>query len=122
MKQLLPILFGLVVWGSSNWTGSRIECLCYNEAVVAIVNSGRARDQMLMLLPRCMFFIVANSSVQVHATHIPEALHTAADVLSHNNLPSFLLVVQSVDPHPIPLPQPILEMTVGEKPNWTFQK
>ena len=117
-KELLPILLGLGVWGS-NWAGSKIECLCDNAAVV---NSGRARDQTLGHLLRCMFFIAASMSVQVHATHIPGALNTAADALSRKNLPSFLQLVQSADPHPAPIPQPILEMTVREQPDSTSQE
>ena len=37
LKELLPILFALVVWGR-RWVGHRIECYCDNMAVVAVVN------------------------------------------------------------------------------------
>ena len=43
-KELLPILFALVVWGR-RWAGCRIECYCDNMSVVAVINSGRAKGQ-----------------------------------------------------------------------------
>ena len=66
-KELLPILFALVVWGKS-WAGCRIECYCDNMAVVAVINSDRAKDKTLMHLLRCMFFIVAHFDIYIHET------------------------------------------------------
>ena len=55
-KKLLPILFSMVVWGKW-WSGKRVECHCDNMAVVAVVNSGRAKDKIMMHMLRCMFFL-----------------------------------------------------------------
>ena len=46
-KELLPILFALVVWGRF-WIGKQVECFCDNMSVVVVVNSGRAKDTTLM--------------------------------------------------------------------------
>ena len=48
-----------------------MECLCDNMAVVVVVNSGRAKDRILMHLLRSMFFIAAHWNIHVHATHLP---------------------------------------------------
>ena len=117
-KELLPIIFGLAVWGKQ-WVGSRIECHCDNAAVVAAVNSGKAKDPTLMHLLRCMFFIASHYSVHVHATHIPGQSNTAADALSRNRISSFLQVVPAADADPTPIPQGLLDMTVREQPDWT---
>ena len=58
-KELLPILFALVVRGK-RWQGRRIVWCCDNMAVVSVVNSGRAKDQMLMHLLWCVFFVGTN--------------------------------------------------------------
>ena len=57
LKELLPVLIVLVVWGRK-WVGHGVECYCDNMAVVAVVNSGRAKDKKLMHLLKCMFFVV----------------------------------------------------------------
>ena len=117
-KELLLIVYSLAVWGKQ-WSGSRIECRCDNAAVVAVINSGRAKDSMLLHLLRCLFFIAAHYSVHVHAVHIPGKDNTAADALSRNSLSSFLQVVPDADKDPMPLPLALLELTVTEQPDWT---
>ena len=117
-KEMLPILFGLVVWGHQ-WAGWRVVCHCDNAAVVAVINSGRAKDNTLMHLLRCMFFLTAHLSVHIHATHIPGQSNSAADALSRNCLHSFLQMVPEADRHPTPIPQVLVDMTVREQPDWT---
>ena len=41
-------------------------------SVVAVVNSGWAKDKSLMHLLRCMFFIAAHFDIHIHATYIPK--------------------------------------------------
>ena len=53
-KELLPIVCSLAIWGK-HWSGSRVECRCDNAAVVAVVNSGKAKDSTLLHLLRCLF-------------------------------------------------------------------
>ena len=109
-KELLPIIFGVAVWGK-RWAGSRIECHCDNAAVVGVVNVGKAKDPTLMHLLRCLFFIASHYSVHVHATHIPGQSNAAVDALSRNRLSSFLQVVPEADKDPTPIPQALLHMT-----------
>ena len=44
IKELLPIVFSYAVWGAK-WKGKTVKCECDNVAVVAIINSGRSRDE-----------------------------------------------------------------------------
>ena len=69
-KELLPILLALVVWGR-RWVGCRVECYCDNVAVVAVINSGRAKDRILMHLLGRMFFVAAHLDIHIHASHVP---------------------------------------------------
>ena len=93
-KELLPILFALVVWGR-RWAGSRVECLCDNMAVVVVVNSGRAKDRILMHL-----------------------LSVAADALSRNNLSTFLQAVPGAADLPTPIPAALVDMVIWEQLDW----
>lgn len=120
-KELLPILFGLVVWGKQ-WAGCRVECHCDNAAVVAVVNTGKAKDSVLMHLLRCMFFVASHFSVYIHATHVPGQSNVAADALSRNALLSFLQVIPGADAQPTAIPQALLDVTVREQPDWTSQR
>lgn len=117
-KELLPIVCSLAIWGK-HWSGSRVECRCDNAAVVAVVNSGKAKDSTLLHLLRCLFFVAAHYSVHIHASHIPGKDNVAADALSRNSLSSFLQVVPDADKDPTPIPRTLLDLTVREQPDWT---
>lgn len=118
VKELLPILYALVLWGKQ-WEGQRIECLCDNMAVVAVINSGRAKDTILMHLLRCLFFVSASFQVQVHANHIPGLHNIAADALSRNNLLRFLQAVPGAQRVPASVAQDLVDLLVREQPDWT---
>ena len=105
------ILFVLVVWGRQ-WVGRRVECQCDNMAVVVVINSGRSRDKVIMHLLRCMFFVVAQLDIQIHATHLPGVENIAADSLSRNRISDFLQVVPGADRLPATIPQPLIDMFV----------
>ena len=94
-KELLPILFALVVRGK-RWQGRRIVWCCDNMAVVSVVNSGRAKDQMLMHLLWCVF-CWDKFCVNVHAEHVPGVENVAADALSPDNVVTFMQVVPEAE-------------------------
>ena len=62
-----------------------VRCFCDNAAVVAIVQSGSSKDDLVMHLMRCFFYICARDSVYVTAEHIPGE-GNVADSLSRNNV------------------------------------
>ena len=87
--------------------------------VVAVVNSGRAKDQTLMH----KFFVAARFDIQIHATHIPGVQNIAADALSRNDLsPIFLQAVPDADRSPMSIPPALVDLVVREQPDWSSQR
>ena len=117
-KELLPILFALVVWGRQ-WAGSRVECLCDN---MGVVNSGRAKDRTLMHLLRSIFFIAAHWNIHVYATNLPGVENVAADALSRNNLSTFLQAVPGAADLSTPIPAALVDMVIWEQPDWLSRR
>ena len=101
VKELLPILFAMVLWGKC-WSGKRVECQCDNMAVVGAI-----------------FMVAAYHDIQIHATHLPGVENIAADSLSRNNLPTFLQAVPDTATLPTPIPQALVDMVVRESPDWS---
>lgn len=93
VKELLPVVIGVALWGKQ-WKGGTIRCWCDNAAVVAVLKSGRSRDERLMHLLRSLFFFLASFNVGLVAEHIPGVDNRAADALSRNDAASFLLQVR----------------------------
>ena len=88
VKELLPIVIGAAVWGST-WRGLTVSCRCDNAAVVAIVNSGRSKVEKVMHLMRCLSFFLARWEVSLVCCHTPGILNGVADALSRDALSSF---------------------------------
>ena len=57
-KELVTIVMACVVWGQA-WRGQVVHVHSDNEAVVAVLNSGYSKDEQLMHLVRCLFFVLA---------------------------------------------------------------
>ena len=55
-----------------------VQFVSDNEAVVAVLNSGYARDGVLMHLLWCLFFIAASFSFWYSACHIPGRLNVVS--------------------------------------------
>ena len=49
----------------------------------------------------------------------PRGLNIVADAISWDNLPNLFSKVPDVSPHPVPLPQALVELLVTEQPDWT---
>ena len=64
IKELLPIVLGVAVWGG-RWQGLSVSCRCDNAAVVSIVNSGRSKVDRAMHLMRCLSFFLARWDVSL---------------------------------------------------------
>ena len=98
VKELLPIVVGAAVWGS-HWAHRTVLCLCDNAAVVAIINTGRSKNEPAMHLLRCLLFIAAHHEFDIFARHLPGACNSAADALSRDRLPLFFSTVPQASPH-----------------------
>ena len=68
--ELVPIIIAGMVWGKL-WKGSHVCCRCDNQAVVAIIHSRYSRDDKLMHLLRCLFFVEAFFNFSFIAEHVP---------------------------------------------------
>ena len=56
VKELIPVVMAIVVWGH-HCQGTSVLINSDNEAVANVLNTGYAKDQQLMHLLRCAFFI-----------------------------------------------------------------
>ena len=117
VKELIPIVMALILWGQY-WSGNVVLMQCDNRAVVDVLNSGFAKDSILMHLLRCVFFISAHFEVTVKAAHIPGRENIAADALSRNNLCLFRAQVPQADPESTPIPGELVDLLVHQQPDW----
>ena len=97
-----------------------VHAHCDNEAVVAVLNSGYSKDDQLMHLVRCLFFVLATWDISLMAVHIPGGFNIVADAILWNNLPLLFSKFPDVSPHLVPLPQALVELLVMEQPDWTL--
>ena len=120
IKELLPIVIGLEIWGGQ-WRGKTIRCWCDNAAVVAVLRSGRSKDERVMQLMRSLFFVMASHNIVIVGEHIPGVENGAADALSRNNAASFLTQVPSANREPAMIPPELLQLLVHSQHDWTSE-
>ena len=99
-------------YGESKWR-------CDNAAAVAIVNSGKSKDDRAMHLIRSLFFFLALYNVFVVAENFRGVDNCAADALSQNDASSFLLQVPSACLVPSIVHHELLLALVLNQPDWT---
>ena len=85
---MIPIIVAACIWGHK-WSRCKVIAKCDNTAVVVVLNSFYSKDNVLMQLMRCLFFIEAVNSFQIQGQHIPGSLNGLADNLSRNKLNKF---------------------------------
>ena len=117
-KELLPIVFAAAIWGPY-WQSKSVLCLCDNIAVVSIINTGTSKNNDVMALMRCLFFITAKHNLLLTATHLPGSSNTLADALSRNKLPLFFSNFPQACPLPSHIPPALTDLLVLSKPDWT---
>ena len=118
VKELLPVVLGVAMWGRQ-WRGRSVRCWCDNAAVVAVLRSGRCKDERVMHLMRSLFFFLATYNMAVVGDHIPGVENKAADALSRNDAPSFLSQIPSARRTPAEVPEELLQLLVNNQPDWT---
>ena len=64
-KEMVPIIIAAAIWGRK-WQGKAILCRCDNAAVVAVINSGRSIDALVMHLMHCLFYFQAVFSLRFY--------------------------------------------------------
>ena len=118
IKELLPVVVGIAMWGSK-WQGKTVRCRCDNAAVVAILNSGSSKDDRAMHLLRSLFFFLAIYDVSVFAEHIAGVENRAADALSRGNHQLFRSQVPAAKQEPSQVPEELRQALVLSQPDWT---
>ena len=116
-KELVAILLACTVWGD-RWARSRVTCRCDNQAVVQIICSRSCRDQSLMDLLQCLFFMEAHFQFKLMATHIAGVHNGLADDLSRNRCSSFLSKAPWASPHPSPVPVQLAALLLDLSQDW----
>ena len=59
-----------------HWKGMTVLARCDNMEVVAIINSGTARDTQTMNLMRCLTFLAATRNLRMRTAHINHKCHS----------------------------------------------
>ena len=95
--ELFTVLLACAAWGD-RWRGTRVRCLCDNQAAVCTIASRSSHDPSMMHLLRCLFFMEAWFQFELVAVHIPGVLNTWADGLSRDCRSSFLSKAQRWTP------------------------
>ena len=67
--ELVPIVIAGMVSGK-HWKGSHVRCCCDNAVVVAILQSRYSRDDKLMHLLRCLFFVETITNFSFISEHV----------------------------------------------------
>ena len=107
-KELYLILLASVMWGP-RWSSRRVLFKCDNEAVVAVINSGTSRDDNVMHLLHCLFYVVMQFNFVIQAVHIPGVQKVLADALSDFKLQVFYQLTPHANPEPDAIPLDTLE-------------
>ena len=64
------------------WKGSRVLVKCDNDAVVKVLNAGRARDPYLGACARNIWYMAALSDIDLQYVHVLGKNNVVADLLS----------------------------------------
>ena len=78
--EILNIVVALKIW-ANKWKDKKIEIKCDNMAVVDVIRSGRARDQILAKCARNIWLITSIFNINLVVNHIPGQENTVADLL-----------------------------------------
>ena len=106
--EILNIVVALKLWAPL-WKDQTINIRCDNMAVVEVLNTGRAKDAILVTCARNIWLLASIYNVHMVINHIPGVFNIIADLLSRwqgtalnmqklsNFLPSFQWVPVHMD-------------------------
>ena len=89
--------------------------------MVAILKSGCSKDERVMHLMRCLFFVLAHYNMSIIGQHIPGVENRAADALSRNDAHLFLSQVPSANREPAVIPRELLHIVLFSQYEWTAE-
>ena len=106
-KELFPIVVAAHLWGPQ-WTSRRVEFLCDNMSVVAVLSSGTSREGNLMILLRYLALLAVRHSFSFTASSVRGKANPVADALSRFQFQRFRLLAPLAEQSPTPIPQGLL--------------
>lgn len=116
-KEMVPIIVAAIVWGKG-WKGRKVVARSDNSAVVSTLNSRYAKDQVLMQMMRCLFFVEAYYGFDITASHIPGVRNDLADDLSRNRADLFLMKKTDACQIPTCIPVSLLQWVLRPGGEW----
>ena len=102
-KELFPIVVAATLWGSQ-WVSRRVEFICDNESVVAVLKSGSSRDQHLMGLLRHLSLLAIRHSFMLTTSSV----RGMANSLSRFQFQHFCCLAPQADPTPCVIPESLM--------------
>ena len=79
--EMLNVVVALKVWGQQ-WAIKCVRLFCDNQAVIEVLSSGRARDQILAMCARNIWLLTATYNIALLVSHIQGTKNNVADLLS----------------------------------------
>ena len=79
--EMINIILALRLFAQF-WTGTRVLIRCDNDAVVKVLNAGKARDPYLGACARNVWYIAALADIDLQYVHVLGKNNVVADLLS----------------------------------------
>ena len=79
--EMVNVVVALKVWGQQ-WANKCVRLYCDNQAVVEVLSSGKARDQILAMCTRNVWLLTATYNIDLLVSHIQGTKNNVANLLS----------------------------------------
>ena len=79
--EMVNIIVAAKIW-ANHWSIKRIQILCYNLAVIQVLNTGKARYSVLATCTGNLWLIAALFNIEFIITHILGKTNVVVDLLS----------------------------------------
>ena len=89
VKEMIPIIASCIGWGC-DLRGKHIITKSDNESAVHVIKHHSCKDETLMHMLHCLFFIEAHFGSTLVGEHIPGVHNELADAISHYYATIFL--------------------------------
>ena len=97
---MVNILVALNIW-HVQWAGLRVLINCDNQAVVAMLNSGRTRDPIMAKNARNISLWLSTCNIGIKVVHVAGKLNPVADLLSRRYITSQNVYKLQQTVHPV---------------------
>ncbi len=119
MKELLPIVMAVAMWGRAPLEGCNGVLQMRQHGGSCNRYSGKSKMDRAMHLMWCLSFFLAQWDVTLVCQHIPGVDNGAADALSRDSLLLFQQLVLESAAEATHIPVGLLQCLVRDTPDWT---